>query len=213
MKINEAEALVGIPKKSIRYYEDMGLLKPARDTANGYRNYTNEDVVLLKKIKVYRKLALPVEDIHRIMDGKLTVGEALERQKIVLAHQKSDIEKQLVLCDRMIGDAAENNTLNADTYLSRISDLEKEGVAFTNIVKTDRKKEIAGVWLSVVGFSLVFLAMAGYFLWAFSHEPAPLWVLIVFEAALILPAIGVFIAGYSRIKEINGGEEDDLSQY
>lgn len=213
MKINEMEALVGIPKKSIRYYEDEGLLKPARDSANGYRNYTDEDVVLLKRIKVYRKLALPIEDIQRIMTGKLTVCEALERQKIVLAHQKTDVEKQLVLCDRMISDAAEDNTLDADAYLSRILTLEKEGVTFTNIVKVDRRKEITGVWLSVVGFAMIFLAMAGLFWWGFSHEPTPLWVLIVFEAVMILPAIGVFIAGYSRIKEINGGEEDDLSQY
>ncbi|NCB50625.1 MAG: MerR family transcriptional regulator [Clostridia bacterium] len=213
MKINEVESLVGIPKKNIRYYEDEGLLNPARDSANGYRNYTDEDVTLLKKIKVYRKLALPIEEIQNIMTGKLTVSEALERHKIFLAHQKTDIEKQLILCDQMIRDAAEDNTLDADAYLSRILNLEREGVTFTNIVKLDRKKEITGVWLSVAGFALLFLAIAGFFLWGFIRDPAPLWVLIIFEAAMILPAIGVLIAGFTRIKEINGGEEDDLSQY
>jgi DNA-binding transcriptional MerR regulator len=156
MKINEVESLVGIPKKSIRYYEDEGLLKPARDTGNGYRDYTNEDVALLKKIKVYRKLSLPIEEIQNIMTGKLTVSEALERHKIILAHQQTDIEKQLILCDRMIRDSAENNSLDADSYLARILDLEKEGVAFTDIVKLDRNREITGVWLSVAGFAMIF---------------------------------------------------------
>lgn len=213
MKINEVELLAGIPKKNIRYYEDEGLLSPSRNSANGYRDYTDADVDNLKKIKVYRKLALPIDEIKKIMSGKLTVSEALSRQKIILAHRKSDIEKQLVLCDQMIAEAAENNTLAADDYLSRIARLEKEGVHFMNAARLDRGKEITGVWLSAAGFALLFIAGAGLFWWANAAQPAPLGVFVFFEAALILPAIGVFIAGFQRIKEINGGEEDDLSQY
>ena len=41
MKINEVEALVGIPKKNIRFYESEGLLKPER-SSNGYRDYSEE---------------------------------------------------------------------------------------------------------------------------------------------------------------------------
>lgn len=213
MKINEVEALVGISKKNIRYYEDEGLLRPCRDNSNGYRDYSQADVALLKKIRIYRKLSLPIEEIKCIISGKLTVGEALERQKIILAHQRSDIEKQLLLCDQMIAESAENNTLNADDYLLRILKLEKEGVCFPNIAKLDRKREITGVWMSAVGFALLLLAGAGLLWWGFTRDPAPPWVVIVFEAGLILPAIGVFLAGFQRIKEIKGGEEDDLSQY
>ena len=54
MKINEVEAIVGIPKKSIRFYEDEGLLHPIRDQSNGYRDYVNEDIVILKMIKIYQ---------------------------------------------------------------------------------------------------------------------------------------------------------------
>ena len=39
MKINEVEALVGITKKNIRFYEEQGLLKPGRNSQNGYREY------------------------------------------------------------------------------------------------------------------------------------------------------------------------------
>jgi DNA-binding transcriptional MerR regulator len=213
VKINEVEALAGIPKKNIRYYEDEGLLSPSRNSANGYRDYTDADVVMLKKIRVYRKLALPIDEIKKIMFGELTVSEALGRQRIILAHRKTDIEKQLVLCDQMIAEAAENNTLDAEDYLTRIALLEKAGVRFMNAAKLDRKKEITGVWLSAAGFALLFIAGAGLFWWANAAAPAPPGIFIVFEAALILPAIGVFIAGFQRIKEINGGEEDDLSQY
>ena len=43
MKINEVEALVGITKKNIRFYEEKGLINPARSEENKYRDYSEED--------------------------------------------------------------------------------------------------------------------------------------------------------------------------
>jgi len=44
MRINQAAELAGITSKNIRFYEDQGLITPARDTANGYRDYSMEDI-------------------------------------------------------------------------------------------------------------------------------------------------------------------------
>ena len=51
MKIKQAEELAGITSKNIRFYEEQGLIHPERYD-NGYRNYTSEDVEVLKKIKL-----------------------------------------------------------------------------------------------------------------------------------------------------------------
>ena len=56
MKINEVEKRVEISKKSIRFYEQEGLLHPERNKENGYRDYSEEDVNILLKIKFLRKL-------------------------------------------------------------------------------------------------------------------------------------------------------------
>ena len=64
MKINEVEALVGIPKKNIRFYESEGLLKPER-SSNGYRDYSEEEAEILRRIKLLRKLGVPLEEISR----------------------------------------------------------------------------------------------------------------------------------------------------
>ena len=45
MKINEVEALVGITKKNIRFYEEKGLLCPVRNSENGYRDYGQAEVI------------------------------------------------------------------------------------------------------------------------------------------------------------------------
>ena len=48
--IKEAEAESGINKQNIRYYEKMGLIHPDRNTINGYRKYSEEDIRRLKFI-------------------------------------------------------------------------------------------------------------------------------------------------------------------
>ncbi|MBE6027995.1 MAG: MerR family transcriptional regulator [Clostridiales bacterium] len=53
MKINQAAELAGITSKNIRFYEDRGLITPARDAGNGYRDYSMEDVEQLYRIKLH----------------------------------------------------------------------------------------------------------------------------------------------------------------
>ena len=69
MKINEVEAQVGITKKNIRFYEDQGLLKPHRNSQNGYREYGPREVEQLKQIKLLRKLGVPIEEIRQMQCG------------------------------------------------------------------------------------------------------------------------------------------------
>ena len=51
MKINQAAELAGITSKNIRFYEDQGLIAPARDASNGYRDYSMENVEQLCRIR------------------------------------------------------------------------------------------------------------------------------------------------------------------
>ena len=76
MKINEVEQLVGISKRNIRFYEKEGLLSPGRNADNGYRDYGEEDVETLRKIKLLRKLDVPLEEIRRMQQGELTLATA-----------------------------------------------------------------------------------------------------------------------------------------
>ena len=53
---------------------------PKRNGENGYRDYSEEDVAELKKIKLLRKLSLPIEEIRKIQSGALVLEDALMRQ-------------------------------------------------------------------------------------------------------------------------------------
>lgn len=78
----------------------------------------------------------------------------------------------------------------------------------------ERRKKKRGVWLSVLGI-LAILGLEGAVYGAVCcfALPVTLPVLLLLEAVLLAAGIGVLLAAWARIKEIDGGEEDDLSQY
>ena len=68
MQINQLAALTGVPPKTIRYYEEIGLIpQPARGE-NNYRQYDERDVERLRLVAGARRLDLALEEIREILD-------------------------------------------------------------------------------------------------------------------------------------------------
>ena len=77
MKINQVEELTGITKKNIRFYEEQKLISPQRNPANGYREYSMEDVKQLSRIKLLRKLGIPIESIRKMESGEMKLDDCM----------------------------------------------------------------------------------------------------------------------------------------
>ncbi|MER5547829.1 MerR family transcriptional regulator [Streptomyces sp. NPDC002589] len=60
MRISELARQAGVTTKAVRYYESLGLITPER-LANGYRNYDEDDVRLVREIRTLHRLGIPVE--------------------------------------------------------------------------------------------------------------------------------------------------------
>ncbi len=67
MNIGQASKLSGVPSKTIRYYEDIGLVSPARRQTNGYRDYTDSDVSILLFISRSRNLGFSISDTENLV--------------------------------------------------------------------------------------------------------------------------------------------------
>lgn len=67
MHIKDVEKQTGLSAKSIRFYEDKGLLKVARNHNNSYRNYSEDNVQTLKKIKLFRYFDFSVGEIAELL--------------------------------------------------------------------------------------------------------------------------------------------------
>ena len=68
MEIKEIANLSGVSQKTIRYYEDFGLVPPPTRKSNGYRNYTTSDLDRLKLIVGARRLDFSLKEIKEILD-------------------------------------------------------------------------------------------------------------------------------------------------
>ena len=68
MSIGEAAACSGVPAKTIRFYEEVGLLAPAARRGNGYRAYGEKEVRTLQFINRARALGFGLKDIAALLD-------------------------------------------------------------------------------------------------------------------------------------------------
>ena len=216
MKINEAEALVGITKKNIRFYEEKGLLSPSRNSENGYREYGPEEVETLRRIKLLRKLGVPIEEIRRMQEGRQTVGDGMRRHLVTLEREKRNLEEAARLCALLQRHEEPLGELNAAEVLAEMEKLEQSGTTFQNTQKQDvRIRYVAPVAVSAVLVALMG-ALIALMAWSFAADPAaapPLAVLLVLTAVPALMIAGVLLALVQRIREIGRGEADDARQY
>lgn len=66
MNVSQAARMSGLPAKTIRYYEELGLLKPAR-ADNGYRDYSPDDIHRLAFLRRARGLGFSLDDCRQLM--------------------------------------------------------------------------------------------------------------------------------------------------
>ena len=217
MKINEVEALVGITKKNIRFYEAEGLLTPRRNSENGYRDYGEEEVETLRRIKLLRKLGVPLEEIRQMQTGVHTVGDGMRRHLVTLERERQNLADAARVCEELTDCQERLEALDAQGLLDRMDRMEEEGTTFMDKQKRDmkRRRYVMPVVMAVV-MAVLMIALIWLFLWAFETDPAgapPLPLLALF---VIIPAVvilGVVIALVQRIREIDKGEEDDARKY
>ena len=213
MKIKQVEELVGITSKNIRFYENQGLLTPER-AENGYREYHEQNIEALKKIKLLRKLGISVEEIRAVLNHSRSLEDCMEKHLTFLEKERENLSNMQRLSDAILQKRDSIDTLNTNEWLDEMEKLEKEGVDFVDVSKIDihMKKKMGAVIGGAVMIVLM-LAMIGFFLWANSQETLPVGVLIVFVGIPVIVIICIIVALRSRIKEIEGGEEDEAAKY
>ncbi len=216
MKINEVEAQVGITKKNIRFYEEQGLLSPRRNSENGYRDYGEAEVAVLRQIKLMRKLGVPLEEIRKMQAGG-TVADGMRRHLVTLEREQKSLEQSIQLCQSLKDREERLDALDAAALLEEMERLEQRGTTFQDKQKHDAKPvRYAGAIVMALLTTALMTALIVLMVWGFTADPAdapPLALLAVLVAIPGVIILGVLLALVQRIKEIQKGEEDDAKNY
>ena len=207
MKIKQVEELVGITRKNIRFYEEQGLLNVAR-AENGYREYHQADVIRLQEIKLFRKMDISIEEMKALFEKKKSLQICLEQ------HLKEGLSKMQDICERLILEHRSLDSLNAEDCLEEIEQMEKEGAKFMDINKMDiHKKKRNGAIIGAAVMVLLMLITIVIVFWANTQDPIPLGMLLLIAGIPAVIIVGTLVALAGRMKEIEGGEEDEASKY
>ena len=87
--VNRLAQISGVSKRTLRYYDEIGLLRPERVNPNGYRIYGQMQVDLLQQILFYRELGLPLEEIREIIKNP-----GFDREKALEDHLTALLQKK-----------------------------------------------------------------------------------------------------------------------
>ncbi|QFJ54909.1 MerR family transcriptional regulator [Pseudobutyrivibrio xylanivorans] len=214
MKINQVEELVGITKKNIRFYEDQGLVTPNRNLENGYRDYSLEDVKVLNQIKLLRRLEVPIEEIRRLQTKEISLDVCLHEQIREFSKRQKDMDILSQLCQEIIDSCDELEDMDVEKYLDDMKRLERGGVSFMDINKVDVKKAKRGPKIAAVAFIIFMIAMIAVMVLGKMSDPeTPMFFIIFMIALFVVAIIGVCLALSQRLKEIDGGEQNEANKY
>ncbi|MBD5119216.1 MAG: MerR family transcriptional regulator [Clostridiales bacterium] len=107
LSVSEAARRAGVSVRTLRWYDEIGLLKPSETTQAGYRFYDETAMASLQQILFYRELDVPLEQIGRILDAPDNDRtEALQKHRTLLLMKRRRLDDMLRLVDETIGGIA-----------------------------------------------------------------------------------------------------------
>lgn len=101
--VQQLAKLSGISKRTLHYYDEIGLLQPKAIRSNGYRIYGKDEVDRLQQILFFKSFGLRLNEIQAIMSKeKQEIYHALQVQQLKLVQQKIALEQQITALSKTL---------------------------------------------------------------------------------------------------------------
>ena len=142
MTIKEVEELSNMTRANIRFYEKEGLITPQRDS-NGYRNYTEQDVDILKRIRLLRTVHLGLEEIRSLSEKESELTDVLLIHLRTLKKEQKDLEQSKAICEQLCRDQAAYESFDAEHYFNL---LEKAPSEIPAELEADSLPKVRAPW-------------------------------------------------------------------
>ncbi len=117
--------MAGISSRTLRHYDDIGILSPARVSANGYRWYGRPELLRLQRIMVLRELGMPLGVIAETLDGETDELTALRRHREQLAAERDRLDRIMHTLDRTIADLSGERRMSDEEFFAGLADAKR----------------------------------------------------------------------------------------
>ncbi len=118
--VNEVSKLSGVSRRTLQYYDEIGLLPPSAVKESGYRQYDDESLRRLWSILFYKELGMSLDYIRLLLENPKEMEKEIIRQhKQILLEKQSGLQKMILSVDRI---------LNDDFDISMLRDFDKNRI-------------------------------------------------------------------------------------
>lgn len=147
--IKEIADLAGVTTRTLRYYDEIGLLERADTGDNGYRYYDQGSLLRLQQILFFRELDVPLKDIHLIMSRPdFNLLRALEEHRASLENRAQRLDKLIDTVNRTIATIKGDQIMTAKDYFEGFDETQYEEEARQRWGNTPQYAESQKKWAS-----------------------------------------------------------------
>ncbi|HHW98678.1 MAG TPA: MerR family transcriptional regulator [Firmicutes bacterium] len=101
--VQRLASLAGVSTRTLRYYDEIGLLKPARINSSGYRIYGTAEVDRLQQIMFYRELVVGLSEIQQILEQpEFNALVALREHRLQLLAKRAQLDQLIANVEKTI---------------------------------------------------------------------------------------------------------------
>ncbi|HET6248092.1 MAG TPA: MerR family transcriptional regulator [Tepidisphaeraceae bacterium] len=120
--VKKVAAMSGVSVRTLHFYDEVGLLKPARYGANGYRFYEEPQLLTLQQILFYRELGLGLKQIGEILGrADFEAANALQSHRKVLEENHARVRRLIETVDKTVEHLKGARTMNSEEMFAGFS--------------------------------------------------------------------------------------------
>jgi len=147
--IKEIADLAGVTTRTLRYYDEIGLLPPAKTGENGYRYYDQTSLLKLQQILFFRELEVRLNDIQQILSRPdFSLLGALEEHRSSLLKKSERLSKLIKTIDLTIATIKGESNMSAKEYFKGFDETQYEEEARQRWGETRQYAESQKKWAS-----------------------------------------------------------------
>jgi MerR family transcriptional regulator, thiopeptide resistance regulator len=120
--ISQVARMAGVSSRTLRHYDEIRILSPARVSANGYRWYGRPELLRLQRIMLLRELGMPLSAIAETLDGETDELTALRRHREQLAAERDRLDRVLDTIDRTIADHLGEQSVSDEMFFAGLAE-------------------------------------------------------------------------------------------
>lgn len=147
--IKELADLAGTTTRTLRYYDQLGLLDPARIGENGYRYYDRNNLLILQQILFFRELDVPLKDIRYLLSrSDFQLRASLKNHQSAIREKISRYQKLLATIEKTVVDLEGEGNMNEKDYFNGFDESKYQEEAEEKWGHTTQYKESQRNWAS-----------------------------------------------------------------